>query len=476
MKRFLLIALLIATPCAAFNDVPANHWAHSYVGTLSENGITNGCGDGCYCPEELVTRAEMAVFIERALKGQAFSPAPAVGVFVDVLAGYWAAAWIEQFLQDGITTGCGENPPQYCPEQTLTRAEMAVFLLRAKHAGDYSPPEPTGKFADVPEGYWAAGWIEQLHAEQITSGCSDDPLMFCPDNPVTRAEMAAFLVRTFNLQSGETIRIASWNIENFGETKCKDPVRMAKIASILKDYDIIAVQEISNVDEQSDPGCPRNEYDCPGSPKCGMIRNALEEYLNAAYGENYQFVFSPQVKDERYLYLYDPDRVTLKETELVDDPGDSLPICDLNPVSTGLMVRQPYRALFQAGKFDFVLLTAHTSPSDNLAELDGLEYFFRETEAQGEPDVIVVGDLNADCNYLKESDVIAFRDMTYFWLIDDDADTTVSQTNCAYDRFICKSPTLEDYTGEWGIVTDIADNVSDHYLIWAEFFTSNDTD
>lgn len=299
----------------------------------------------------------------------------------------------------------------------------------------------------------------------ITTGCDDIPLSFCPEDLITRAEMAAFLVRTFSLGASDSIKITSWNIENFGESKCKDPDRMAKIASILKDYDIIAIQEISNIREQSDPGCPRNENDCPGDPKCGMIRDTLEQYLNTAYGQNYQFAISEQVKDERYLYIYDPDKVTFNGAELVYDVGDSLPICDLDPASTGLMIRQPYKASFKAGQFDFVLLTVHTSPTANLDELEGLEYFYWQTEAEGEPDVILLRDLNADCSYLKESDPIALRNPAYDWLIGDDVDTTVGQTDCAYDRFICKSSTWEDYSGKWGIVTKIPDDVSDHYLI-----------
>jgi hypothetical protein len=61
----------------------------------------------------------------------------------------------------------------------------------------YTPPPATGAFGDVPVSYWAAGWIEQLAAEGITSGCGGGN--YCPDSPVTRAQMAAFLVRAFSL-------------------------------------------------------------------------------------------------------------------------------------------------------------------------------------------------------------------------------------------------------------------------------------
>lgn len=86
---------------------------------------------------------------------------------------------------------------------------MAIFLLRARHGSGYAPPSASGtQFGDVPASYWAADWIEQLAAVGITSGCGNGN--YCPDSKVTRAEMAVFLVRTFNLPlvpkpSGPTI-------------------------------------------------------------------------------------------------------------------------------------------------------------------------------------------------------------------------------------------------------------------------------
>ena len=274
----------------------------------------------------------------------------------------------------------------------------------------------------------------------------------------------------------KTIKIASWNIENFGKSKATDEQKMRAIAAILKNYDIIVVQEISNVKETSDPGCPRNENACPGHKDCDLIKKALEKYLNDENGLHYRLVFSPQVKDERYLFIYNPDKATLEESNLVNDPGDSKPICATNPAKTGKMVRQPFKGRFKAGKFDFVLLTVHTSPAKNVKELEGLEYFYTETEKEVEPDIIILGDLNADCNYLKPSDHIVLKNEGYIWTVSDDSDTTVSGTDCAYDRFIFKSPTAEDFTGNWGVYKEITADISDHYLIWAEFWTEKDTD
>lgn len=98
---------------------------------------------------------------------------------------------------EGITGGCDTNPARYCPDDTVTRAQMAVFLLRAKHI---EPGPATGAvFADVPKDNLFARWIERLALEGITGGCDTNPARYCPDDPVTRGQMAVFLVRTFNL-------------------------------------------------------------------------------------------------------------------------------------------------------------------------------------------------------------------------------------------------------------------------------------
>ena len=179
-----------------FGDVPSNYWAVDFIETLADAGVTAGCGNGNYCPDASVSRAQMAVFIERGMNGSAFSPPAATGtVFNDVGAGDFAAAWIEQLFADGITAGCGNN--NYCPNNTVTRAEMAVFLERAMRGSGYSPPAATGVFTDVSPGQFAAAWIEKLAADGITAGCGGGK--YCPDAKVKRDQMAVFLVRTFNL-------------------------------------------------------------------------------------------------------------------------------------------------------------------------------------------------------------------------------------------------------------------------------------
>ena len=184
-----------------FGDVPDSYWAWDFIERLYDSGITSGCSTSpaMYCPSTTVTRDQMAVFLLRGKHGSGYSPPPATGVFQDVPTNYWAASWIEQLANEGITSGCSVSPKQYCPTTPVTRDQMAIFLLRARHGSSYVPPESDGVFQDVPTEYWAADWIEQLAAEGITAGCSVSPLMYCPTTSVTRDQMAVFLVRNFNL-------------------------------------------------------------------------------------------------------------------------------------------------------------------------------------------------------------------------------------------------------------------------------------
>ncbi|HSK75389.1 MAG TPA: ELWxxDGT repeat protein, partial [Thermoanaerobaculia bacterium] len=157
-----------------FADIPADFWAWPFVEALAAAGLTTGCAPGQFCPGSPVSRAEIAIFLTRGTRGPDFVPPPATGtLFEDVPAGHWAASWIEQLAQDGFTGGCNAAPPLYCPGRSLTRAEMAIFLLRAKHGSNSTPPPATGTvFTDIPAGFWAGAWIEQLAAEVITLGCA----------------------------------------------------------------------------------------------------------------------------------------------------------------------------------------------------------------------------------------------------------------------------------------------------------------
>lgn len=183
-----------------FIDVPPSHQFHDFVNTVARNEITVGCGGGNYCPGQNIPRSQMAVFLLKGKFGSTHIPPPATGgVFLDVQPGDFAADWIEELASLGITGGCGNG--NYCPNNPVTRAEMAVFLLKSLLGSGYAPPPASGTiFSDVLLGDFAADWIEDLYARGVTGGCGTNPLRYCPNNPNTRGEMAVFVTKTFSLQ------------------------------------------------------------------------------------------------------------------------------------------------------------------------------------------------------------------------------------------------------------------------------------
>jgi hypothetical protein len=185
----------------SFPDVPPANNFYRFIETIFHKGVTGGCTGGGYCPTNPVTRAQMAVFLLKAKFGSAHIPPPCTGtVFTDVpCSGGPFDPWIEELASLQITGGCGGG--QYCPGATVTRQQMAVFLLKAFEGSTYDPPDCAGVFDDVPctPGTGFSDWIEELASRGITGGCSVAPPLYCPTNPNNRGQMAAFLVKTFGL-------------------------------------------------------------------------------------------------------------------------------------------------------------------------------------------------------------------------------------------------------------------------------------
>jgi hypothetical protein len=113
--------------------------------------------------------------------------------FLDVPQSHPFHDFVEEIFRAGITAGC--NFGLYCVDQAVPRDQMAVFLLIAKNGSGYVPPPATGTvFLDVPASAFAAAFIEALAAAQVTAGCGGGN--YCPADPVTRAQMSVFLLRT----------------------------------------------------------------------------------------------------------------------------------------------------------------------------------------------------------------------------------------------------------------------------------------
>jgi S-layer homology domain len=178
-----------------FIDVPQSNPFYVEIGKLSARGITSGCGGDNFCPSALVARDQMAALIVRSL-GEFNPPTPASQRFNDVPPDNQFYNFIDRLAALGITSGCGNN--NYCPANPVLRQEMAAFIIRA--LGEFNPPPPaTQRFSDVPPSNPFYNFIDRLAALGITSGCATSPPRFCPADPVTRGQMAAFLSRAFDL-------------------------------------------------------------------------------------------------------------------------------------------------------------------------------------------------------------------------------------------------------------------------------------
>ena len=197
-------ASLAAAPASAAADEEAGGYFTDDDGSVHEpaldalaaRGVLAGieCGEGLICPHEPLKRWEMAVWLVRVLEGADPHPVDA-SRFVDVDVELWSAPFVERLFDLRVTVGCATEPASFCPDDAVTRAQMATFLKRTFAL----EPAPSAGFTDVdPDGSHAAN-IDALAAAGITVGCSRDPLRYCPGNSVTRAQLATFLARALGL-------------------------------------------------------------------------------------------------------------------------------------------------------------------------------------------------------------------------------------------------------------------------------------
>jgi streptogramin lyase len=181
---------------SVFADVPPGHFARPFIEALFAAGVVSGCATSPlrYCPTDPVPREQMAVFLLKASEGASFVPPPCTTPpFGDVPCASPFAVWIQELAARGITVGCGGG--NYCPASLVSRQEMAVFILET--LGVTPPPCTSSPFTDVPCTDPFAPWIVELFNRGITAGCT--PTTYCPASPVTRDQMAVFLVRAFDI-------------------------------------------------------------------------------------------------------------------------------------------------------------------------------------------------------------------------------------------------------------------------------------
>ena len=173
-----------------FSDLGLTNFADE-IAFLADEGITTGCGNGNFCPAGNVTRAHMAVFLDRALD---FPDAPDQGFEdLDGLSPGFIQA-INNLAAEGLTGGCSTTPKNFCPGEQVTRGQMSKFIVLGY---GLAPISGAGSFTDD-DGHFSEPYNNRMAADGITSGCT--ATTYCPNRPVFREQMAAFLFRAETAQ------------------------------------------------------------------------------------------------------------------------------------------------------------------------------------------------------------------------------------------------------------------------------------
>lgn len=175
-----------------FSDVPNTNAFFNFINLLYQTGITGGCAADPleYCPDATTTRGEMAVFIITAMFGSnnfSYSTTP---YFNDVPASDPFFKFIQKMADLGITAGCGSS--DFCPDDPVTRGEMAVLLITARYGTIPLTYPSTPYFTDVPPSSSYFPFVQKMAQLGITAGCAVG--VYCPNDPLTRGQMSVFIV------------------------------------------------------------------------------------------------------------------------------------------------------------------------------------------------------------------------------------------------------------------------------------------
>ncbi|XP_057314134.1 deoxyribonuclease-1-like [Hydractinia symbiolongicarpus] len=245
--------------------------------------------------------------------------------------------------------------------------------------------------------------------------------------------------------------VAAFNVQVFGVTKMSNAEVRKYLRDIVLRYDLILIQEIR---------------DASG--------DAIKELLAdvQAIDARYDMTISPRLgrtsSKEQYAFIYRTDWVNALNSFLYSDPGD-------------VYEREPYVVRFKSSKAeisDFAIAGIHTSPDDAEIEVSNLSNVYDEIVVKfGLKDVIIMGDFNAGCDYIKNwKNVKLATDNRFYWLIDNTVDTTTKQTECPYDRVVVAgdkllasllplSPGAFRYDTYYKLSEELAEDISDHYPV-----------
>ncbi|XP_068611079.1 deoxyribonuclease-1-like isoform X2 [Brachionichthys hirsutus] len=273
--------------------------------------------------------------------------------------------------------------------------------------------------------------------------------------------LLSVLVDLCDVRVATGLRIGAFNLHSFGDSKTKKSSVMHNLARIITRYDICLLQEVRDSKETALPQLIQslNRYDTGH-----VYAAAASERLGRS-----------DAYKEQYVFTYRTDKVTATAQYQYPDtlPGD-----------VDAFSREPFVVRFKAPETaikDFVLVPLHTTPANATKELDALYDVLQHVmKMWNTEDVMLLGDFNAGCSYLAKKNrkhVRLLQETSLFWLIPDEADTTVSSsTSCAYDRIVVHGERFNrtivplsakpfDFQVEYKLTSEQALDISDHYPV-----------
>jgi len=263
----------------------------------------------------------------------------------------------------------------------------------------------------------------------------------------------------------DPLLVGAFNIQIFGRAKMAKPEVVDILVKIIQRYDILMIQEIRD------------------STQTAFAQ--LMDKVAEVSAHDYEYQVSNRTgrtsSKEQYAYVYRADKVEIISDYQFADEAD-------------VFEREPYTVQFRRrgnytdGPSEFTYIGFHAKPGDAQVEIDALVNVYELAVAKfGSDNAVLAGDLNADCSYVCRTcwkDIALWTDERFIWMINNSIDTTVSATDCAYDRIVIVGEEMHAHSHgarvfrfdqAYGLDNAAARQVSDHYPVefyLGSFYTS----
>ena len=262
-----------------------------------------------------------------------------------------------------------------------------------------------------------------------------------------------------------SLRVGAFNADTFGSTKASKDVVIDSLVKIIRRYDVVLMQEIRDSKGES-------------------IIKLSDKVKSQAYPIEYKVSdrLGRSSRKEQYAVFYRADKIQMTKWFVADDPTD---VFERPPIVVQFKGSGTYKDCFN---LQFSLVGIHVKSSDVVNELAGLSAVYDHVATSlGNANTLILGDMSADCSYLsraKQSQVALFTEPRFEPLISDLSDTTLSPSNCAYDRIVAAGDELKAavvpgtagvyrFDEDLGLDASAADAVSNRYPVEVELATSS---